>query len=156
MGYILEAVIGPESVLRKAVQGQPAAALVPLGQGIAMVPMTDEFFAAVTDGASERPLGFWKLPGGFERVLAEWSTAGPVGYVEAEYYGGFGGQRAALWVDGEVALGPLAASAGQQSSSEASPISQVLRQLGVRRNKRRDEFDVVGLGRHRHTSEWAA
>lgn len=156
MGYILEAVIGPEKVLRNAIQGQPAAALVTLGQGIAMVPMTDELFAAVTDGDSDRPLGFWKLPGGFERVLSDWSTAGPVGYVEAEYFGGFGGQRAALWVDGAVAVGPLAADASQQSTADASPISEVLRQLGVKRDNQGDEFDVVGLGRHRHTSEWAS
>jgi hypothetical protein len=156
VGYILEAVIGSERALREAVQGQPAAVLVTLGQGIAMVPMTDELFAAVTDGGSDRPLGFWKLPGGFERVLSDWSSAGPVGYVEAEYFGGFGGQRAALWVDGEVAVGPLAADATQQSAADASPISQVLGQLGVERDNHHDEFDTVGLGRHRHTSEWAA
>ena len=67
MGYILEAVIGSESRLRKAILDQPAAVVVPLRQGIAMVPMTDKLFSAVTDGSSERPLGFWKLPGGFER-----------------------------------------------------------------------------------------
>jgi hypothetical protein len=155
MGYILEAVVGSENVLRKAIQGQPAAVLVTLGQGIAMVPMTDELFAAVTDGGSDRPLGFWKLPGGFERVLSDWSSAGPVGYVEAEYFGGFGGQRAALWVDGEVAIGPLAADASQQSA-DGSPISQVLRHLGVNRDNQHDEFDVVGLGRHGHTSEWTS
>ncbi len=55
-----------------------------------MVPMTDELFDAVSDGASERPLGFWKLPGGFDRVLADWSTAGPIGYIEADYFAGDG------------------------------------------------------------------
>ena len=154
MGYILEAVIGSESVLRKAVNGQPAAELIPLAKGIAMVPMTDKLFAAVTDGTSDRPLGFWKLPGGFERVLSDWSSAGPVGYVEAEYFGGYGGQRAALWVDGEVAIGPLAADAGQQPEENRGPISEMLRHLGVKRGNRGDEFDAVGLGRHRHTSEW--
>jgi hypothetical protein len=156
MGYIIEAVVGPESVLRKVILEQPAAVVVPLGQGIAMVPMTDKLFAAVTDGASDRPLGFWKLPGGFDRVLSDWSYDGPVGYVEAEYFGGFGGQRAALWVDGEVTLGPLAADASQPPAAAGSPISEVLRQLGVKRDNQHDEFEVVGLGRHGHTSEWAA
>jgi len=156
MGYILEAVVGPENVLRKVMLDIPAAAVVPLGQGIAMVPMTDKLFAAVTDGASDRPLGFWKLPGGFDRVLAEWSCDGPVGYVEAEYFGGFGGQRAALWVDGEVSLGPLTADAGTPPVEGASPISQVLRQLGVKRDDKHDEFEVIGLGRHGHTSEWTS
>ena len=156
MFYILEAVIGPENVLRKVILEQQAAVVVPLGQGIAMVPMTDKLFAAVTDGAPERPLGFWKLPGGFAAVLADWSSDGPVGYVEAEYYGGFGGQRAALWVDGEVSLGPLVADAGRPPPASGSPISQVLRQLGVKRDGQGDEFDALDLGRHGHTSEWAS
>jgi hypothetical protein len=32
----------------------------------------------ITDGTSNHKLGFWKLPGGFDRVLAEWSSDGPV------------------------------------------------------------------------------
>jgi len=128
--------------------------LVPLRQGIAMVPMTDKLFAAVTDGTSERPMGFWKLPGGFEQVLSAWSSDGPVGYVEAEYFGGYGSQRAALWVDGEVALGPIAVEEGEPFPQAGSPISQILRDLGVKRGKHQDEFDAIGLGRHRHTSEW--
>jgi hypothetical protein len=154
MGYILEAVIGSEAVLRKVILEQPAAVLVPLRQHIAIVPMTDKLFAAVTDGTSERPLGFWKLPGGFEQVLSDWSSDGPVGYVEAEYFGGFGNQRAALWVDGEVSVGPLAVEEGEPFPKEGSPISQVLRHLGVKRGNQRDEFDAIGLGRHRHTSQW--
>jgi hypothetical protein len=154
MGYILEAVIGSEKVLRAAVRGQPGALLVKLRQGIAMVPMTDEFFAAVTDATSDRPMGFWKLPGGFERVLSAWSSAGPVGYIEAEFFGGDGTQRAALWANGELAVGPLSVEAGQRFAEAGSPISQVLRHLGVKRDNDHDEFDAVGLDRHRHTSEW--
>jgi prepilin-type processing-associated H-X9-DG protein len=156
MGYILEAVIGPERVLTEAVRDQPAAVLVKLGQGIAMVPMTDELFAAVTDATSDRPLGFWKLPGGFERVLSDWSSAGPVGYVEAEFFAGDGRQRAALWADGHVAVGPLTVDEGRRFAEAGSPISQLLRHLGVQRDADHDEFDSVGLGRHRHTAEWAS
>ncbi|MFZ4239691.1 hypothetical protein ACOZGD_31515 [Streptomyces murinus] len=71
--------------------------------------MTDEVFDAVTDGGTEGALGFWRLPGGFEKLLARWSAAGPVAYVEAEYFGGTGEQRAAVSADGELVLGPLGA-----------------------------------------------
>ncbi|MEV6305855.1 hypothetical protein AB0M02_41015 [Actinoplanes sp. NPDC051861] len=107
--------------------------------------MTDPLFDAVTDGTAERPLGFWKLPPGFDRELASWSSAGPVGYVEAEYFGGVGSQRAVLWDAGELVLGPL---------FEGSPISQLLRRLGVEPVGDSDEFDAVGLGRHRETEDW--
>jgi hypothetical protein len=154
MTYILEAIIGSEPALRKVILEQPNAVLVPLKQGVALVPMTDKFLSAVTDGTSDRSLGFWKLPGGFEPLLADWSEDGPVGYVEAEFYGGYGGQRAALWVDGKLALGPLADGDGARSAADGSPISQILRRLGVVKDNFYDEFDAVGLGRHRHTGEW--
>jgi hypothetical protein len=154
MGYIIEAVIGSENALRKVILEQPAAVLVPLQQGVAMVPMTDKLFSTVTDATADRPLGFWKLPGGFEQVLADWSADGPVAYVEAESYGGYGGERAALWVDGKLALGPLSVGEGDGPPADGSPISQVLRRLGVVKDNHDDEFDAVGLGSHQHTSEW--
>lgn len=39
--------------------------------------------------------------------------------------------------------------------SEPSPISRALARLGVTRAGARDEFDAVGLGRHRSTENWA-
>jgi hypothetical protein len=84
LGYTLEAVIGAAGALYVAVRRQPAAVLIPLRHDIGLVPMTDELFDAVTDGTAEQPLPFWKLPAGFDRELASWSSAGPVGYVEAE------------------------------------------------------------------------
>lgn len=159
MGYILEGVIGPERVLRKVILEQPTAVLVPLRQGMAVVPMTDKLVSTITDGTSNHKLGFWKLPGGFDQVLAEWSSDGPVAYVEAESYGGYGGQRAALWADGKLSLGPLAVDDGDDdgdgsAADGAGPISQVLRRLGVVKDNYTDEFEAVGLGRHNHTSEW--
>ncbi|NUO46553.1 MAG: hypothetical protein HOV82_31520 [Streptomyces sp.] len=69
--------------------------------------MTDQAFDAVTDGEATGVLGFWKLPGGFEGLLARWSVGGPVACVEAEYFGGVGEQRAAVRGGGSLALGPL-------------------------------------------------
>lgn len=156
MAYALEAIVGPENVLR-AVMDQPApgsAVLVVLRHGTAMLPMMNALFDAVTDGASEPPLGFWKLPGGFDRVLAEWSSAGPVAYIEAECFGGVGSQRAALWKDGHLAFGPMSIDDGQPWPGEGTPISQVLARLGVDRTGYIDEFDAVGLSDHRHTEDW--
>jgi hypothetical protein len=153
MGYTLEAIIGSPSALRAEVEDLPAAVLVPLAQGLAMVPMTDELFDAVTDGTSNRPLGF-RMPSGFDRVLATWSSVGPVSYVEADFFGGVGSQRAALWVGGELVLGPLSVDDNQPFEDAGSPISQVLRHLGVAQANYRDEFEAVGLGRHRDTADW--
>ncbi|MEV2191868.1 hypothetical protein AB0I02_12855 [Streptomyces phaeochromogenes] len=118
--------------------------------------MTDEVFDAVTDGSSAGALGFWLLPGGFEKVLAQWSAAGPVAYVEADYFGGVGEQRAAVWADGALVLGPLDVPARRRFSRAVSPISQALRRLGARRSLGEDEFDAVGLDRHRGNNGWVS
>jgi ketosteroid isomerase-like protein len=85
MGYALHAVIAEAELWRGTSRDVAAARLAPLGQGLSLMPMTDELFDAVTDGSSAGPLGFWRLPGSFDRLLADWSAAGPVAYVEAEY-----------------------------------------------------------------------
>lgn len=95
------------AVHARRVAGVPESQVVPLGQGLSLMPMTDEVFDAVTDGSGGGGLGFWRLPGGFGTLLARWSAAGPIAYVEAEYFGGVGEQRAAVWVGGALALGPL-------------------------------------------------
>jgi len=156
VSYALQAILASATTLSGVLgrQGGIQALVVPLRLDVAMVPMTDELFDAVTDGSSESPLGFWKLPGGFDRVLAAWSTSGPIGYVEVEYFGGVGGQRAALWTAGRLAVGPLSVEEGQTWPAEGSPISQILARLGVDRGGHHDEFDAVGLAEHRDTADW--
>jgi hypothetical protein len=154
MGYTLEAIIGSWGVLRAAVRSQPAAALVSLPQNLAMVPMTDALVDAVTDASSQRLLGFRKLPAGFDRVLSAWSYGGPVAYIEASFFALIGSQRAALWADGRLALGPLSVDEGEPFVDAGSPISQVLRHLGVRRANYHDEFEAIGLNHRRRTADW--
>lgn len=154
MSYELQAVIAGDEVLRVASGEVPGSQVVPLGQGLSLMPMTDAVFAAVTDGSEGGTLGFWRLPGGFDTLLARWSAAGPIAYVEAEYFGGVGEQRAALWADGALTLGPLDEPTKQGPSRAVSPVSQVLRRLGARRSPGEDEFEAVGLDRHRNTEDW--
>ncbi|MEU6275769.1 hypothetical protein ABZ871_25650 [Streptomyces populi] len=111
--------------------------------------MTDEFFDAVTDGSAVGPLGFWRLPGGFDALLATWSAAGPVACVEAEHFGGTGEQRAVVRADGTWAPGPLDTPTKKRFSRAITPISQALRRLDATRSLGEDEFDAVGLHRHR-------
>ncbi|WP_406335812.1 hypothetical protein [Streptomyces sp. NBC_00203] len=156
MGYDLQAVIAGGEVLRAASRDLPAARLAPLGQGLLLMPMTDVLFDSVANGGDAATLGFWRLPGGFEKTLADWSTAGPVAYMEAEYFGGVGEQQAAAWDGGTLVLGPLHVREGQPFPSAGSAISQALRRLGVMASPGEDEFTAVGLDRHRHGEGWIA
>ena len=131
----------------------PAAGSVPPGQGLAPIPVTGGLFDSVTDGDVPHPLGFRWLPGGFEHRLTARSAAGPVAFVKAEYFGGAGEQRAAVWADGDLVLGPRWVAVGQRCPAAGSPVSQALRQLGVVARGGEDEFAAVGLGRHRHSED---
>lgn len=151
MGFCLEAVIAEEAVLRPLAEDAP---VVPLHGPLSMLPMTDEYFDAVSVPDAPGVDGFWKMPAGFGSSLAACSERGPVAYVEADYFGGAGTQSAQVWHGGTVVLGPLRLAVGERPPSDGSPISQALRALGVRRGLRLDEFDAVRLGRYRWTEEW--
>ncbi|MFE7077240.1 hypothetical protein ACFU96_44860 [Streptomyces sp. NPDC057620] len=154
MGYDLQAVIAEGEALRGVARDLPAARLAPIGQGLSLMPMTDALFDSAAGGSGVSALGFWRLPGGFEKTLAAWSTGGPVAYVEAEYFGGVGEQQAAVWDGGIIVLGPLHVEEGQPFPSAGSPISQALRRLGVVARSGEDEFSTAGLNRHRHGEAW--
>ncbi|WP_331735789.1 hypothetical protein OG333_37535 (plasmid) [Streptomyces anulatus] len=154
MGYDLQAVIAGEDALRGAARDLSAARLASIGQGLSLMPMTDALFDSVADGSGVGALGFRRLPGGFEKALAAWSAGGPVAYVEAEYFGGVGEQRAAVWDGGTIVLGPLYVEEGQPFPPAGSAISQALRRLGVVASAGEDKFSAVSLGRHRHDEAW--
>ncbi|MCX4444645.1 hypothetical protein [Streptomyces albidoflavus] len=154
MGYDLQAVIAEGEALQCVARYLPAARPASIGQGLSLMPMTDALFDSVADGSAVGALGFQRLPGGFEKALAAWSAFGPVAYVEAEYFGGVGEQRAAVWDGGTIVLGPLHVEEGQLFQPAGSPISQALRCLGVVASADEDEFSAVGLDRHRHGEAW--
>jgi hypothetical protein len=116
--------------------------------------MTDAFFDAVTVTGAPQLDGFWKAPAGFGSALAACSANGPVAYVEAEYFGGVGEQSVEVWDSGKVVLGPLSLAEKAPIPAADTPISQALRRLGVTKGDYHDEFDAVGLGRHRDTDDW--
>ncbi|MEU8415793.1 hypothetical protein AB0C24_23655 [Amycolatopsis japonica] len=154
MGYRLQAVIASDNVLRDLADTVEEANIVPLSQHLALLPMSDAYFDAVTVPGAPKLVGFWKVPRGFGSRLVACSATGPVAYVEAEYFGGTGTQTAQVWNDGEVVLGPLQLAEKQPIPASGSPISQALRQLGVVKGDHVDEFDAIGLGRQRDTDDW--
>jgi hypothetical protein len=123
VGYQLQAVLAAADLLTARAADLPEAAVVPLDHGMALVPMTERLADALDSGAPDpgtESLRFVWLPNGFDRVLADWSAAGPVAYVEADYFGGVGSQRAVVWLRGEVVLGPLGVAPGQPHGPRAA------------------------------------
>ncbi|MBE1498163.1 hypothetical protein H4696_005263 [Amycolatopsis lexingtonensis] len=154
MGYQLQGVIATRPVLRSLAGTVEEACIVPLAGHLCLLPMTDALFDAVTVAGAAGLDGFWKAPAGFGDALAACSVGGPVTYVEADYFGGRGTQSAQVWDGGRVVLGLLHLAEGEPTPAGGSPISRALRRLGVAKGEHFDEFDAVGLGRHRETGGW--
>ncbi|HWM04281.1 MAG TPA: hypothetical protein VNP92_18245 [Actinophytocola sp.] len=178
--YELAAVLGEVDALTAMARVHPSARVVPLDvEPLALLPVTAELAAEVTPAAL-CSLGMDRLPGGTElarRCRDEWLT-GPesgfhvltpgvaalveagsvistVAYVEADYLGREGRQAAAVWRAGVLVTGPLLLGRQEAFTAGTAPISVALRALGVAGAGRRDEFVVAGLGRRRHTEDWA-
>lgn len=140
MSYEIDAFIGRRSDLEEWKQRFPSVAVCFIGHDLALVPLTYDFLEELRTG--------FGLQGASEQQLAEaWGTEASrittVAFVSAGYFGGAGGQEAAVWTNGAVV----------QRNIE---IDEALRLLGVQKEAGRDEFDTVGLGRYRSNAAWAA
>lgn len=149
MAYTLRAVIAGCDAFADPPAWIADSAVIPLPQGICMVPLTEAVRHAF--GPADRPWLyethsiFTHLPEGLVAQLRELSRGGRVAYVEAEYFGGAGEQRSVVWEAG-AALGE------PEESSHA--INDALRSLGVQAAEGADRFDTLGLGRHRSVDDW--
>ena len=120
--------------------------MVRLEQDFEMLPFTDAFIQK--DQISFLPLsdeGLEQLPENVKSLCAKYSVNGQMAYVEAEFFGGEGVQGCAVFRNGETVLGPVVGDAA---------INEALIMLGAGKLTSGDEFDAVGLNRHRNTDAW--
>jgi hypothetical protein len=150
LAYQLQAFLGPREVLEPLRTAFRGARLVPLlAEPLVLSPFVQVLRSAVqARGADEErgwPFSFLSRRGA--RAVQDVCTAGSFVYVDAEFFGGAGHQSAVGFQDGAPAFGPVAAR---------DAINQALRFLGVQPAGKQDEFDTVGLFRHRSTDAWYA
>jgi hypothetical protein len=143
MSYYLQALIGSKEVLDALASEFQHASVIPLAQGMALIPLTDQLHCEI--GKGDTAEGFEKLSPAVSKWAQRISSAAPVTYVEAEFFGGVGGQTAVVWSQGAKVTGPI---------HSENAINQALRMLGVQMGNAHGEFDAMGLGRHRHTDDW--
>lgn len=143
MGFCLQAIIGAQQTMLRHAPDFRNAQVVPLAQGMAMIPLTDELYSEI--GVGGEVDFFYKLSTHVEEWGERISDESPVAYIEADFFGSIGDQSALVWRDGSRCLGPL---------HTGNAINDALHLLGARGNSPLDEFDSVGLGRHRDTAAW--
>jgi hypothetical protein len=172
MAYVLNALV----VELAADPAFPGLQIVPLARGKGLIPLTDAFWTRGGHRSSQPILREWETRRApdddfdaaderaayIEQALSAFahiseicialSIRGPVAYLEVNLFGGSGGQASAVWEQGRMTLGPLIAQ---------DAINQALSKLGVARKSScstptglGDEFEMLGLGRHRFTGDW--
>jgi hypothetical protein len=144
MAYTIQSIVAKAGVFPT----QPLDHLkaVSLEQGIEMVPLTTR--ARRHYGIPRCPLTFGEaseLPQALTELCCQLSRRGTVAYIEADLFGGYGAKAHVIF-NGGAALGPAVVS--------KSAINGALRALGVSASGAFDEFDAVGLGKHRFTDKW--
>ena len=106
--------------------------------GLVILPLREIDLDSLHATHSDEAGGFQYLSKQFLDELRRSSDQGPLAYFETEYFGGLGGQGAAVFQDGELIFGPQWAEIG--------PINHALKLLGVSiRPPAQDEFETIGL-----------
>jgi hypothetical protein len=148
MGHNVTGLIAIGSLLERFSIDHGLHPPVALTAGLAILALSDEDLdLLVSNSNSGHVEGFTHLSEQLTRVLQTASATTPIMYFETDYFGGVGLQGAAVFRGADTLYGPEVAEIG--------PINGALRTLGVQvRAPARDEFDTVGLQRHRHTEEW--
>ena len=150
----VKALIADESQLRQTMAALSNAVICPLRDGFALVPITDGLAAELAQFAPSAEASWLPdMKPGVRQIALRISSDSPVAYVSTEYFGGDGGQDAMAWSQGEVIFSPQ--SQGYGEAWPNTSISRALRAIGVIAEQGKDEFDTLGLGRHRETHRWA-
>jgi hypothetical protein len=140
VGHNIRGLIGTPSVLARASALGLDAPAISLGAGLAWIPVSEELQDRLDERSSIATAPgdprFVHFCGVLPAVLAEVSRVGPVAYIETSYTGGVGTQAATAY------------DRGQRVPAHGL-VNEALRVLGVAAPTHGDEWDAVGLTRHR-------
>jgi hypothetical protein len=152
MGYELAAAIATSKILQAPTfRKYDNVKEVELNGGFILLPIGDALYDEILAKSPELQMTedpypkFGFLPQFLVNWFVELSFTCELGYIEADYAGGAGMQSSIAWKNGELSFPP---------NHDKDAIDQMLKQLGVLRTKGLDEFEVVGLARHRRMEDW--
>ncbi len=146
MGYHLQAFICKNSDSNLLAEPFDKVKAIELGKDLTLIPMTEELYdqinsLVVSDSVSK----FAYLTEHIESQVLKFIGNAKVAYIEADYFGGQGGQMAIIWKNNKR---EYFVEYGQDC------INEVLKIFGIKARLFADEFDTLGLGRHRNTIDW--
>lgn len=129
--------------------GEEKIQIIPLKKGISLIPFPPEFIKCLNKkygmNIDEYEADFEDFPKDVENWILALSQGDGVAYVVATSFGGEGWQHGTFLKNGKEI--PVVCN-------DNGYINSVLRLLGVEKEGGMDEFDTIGLGRCRRTSDW--
>ena len=159
MSHQIQGFIAAAESLRRAAVELPGAQVIPLSLGFSFLPVTEQLAGDLEPAPFEH---LERLTTRLNAWAEKVSITIPVAYVETDYFGGEGCQAAMVWVEGRKVFGPFRTSdLWKDGKFMPTPllegaINQAVRFIGVKRGSVRDEFDALGLGKHRSNDSWLA
>jgi hypothetical protein len=148
MTHIVTGLIARQGLLAPIAESWLMSSPIGLVQGFELLPLQkndiDRIFGSST--RSSIAADFERLSTELIEGLMNVSTNALILYFETEYFGGDGSQGAALFHEGRVVF---------IQTGSIGPINRGLALLGVRvATPAIDEFQSIGLDRHRATEDW--
>lgn len=146
MGYTLKTFLCKQQDAVQLTKNFDTAFQINLDQNLCLIPMTDDLFDQMNENADTTPLGgFVYFNETIEDKIVVMIKNIKMAYVEAEYFGGQGGQSAIVWDNGKRV---------KILGFGKNIINQVLQDFEVVTINDKDEFDTLSLGRYRDTENW--
>jgi hypothetical protein len=142
MGHCIRAIVTSRDVADQLRALYPQLPLVTARQGYVILPVDDHFLDSVTESRPPQSTATFMLQTNtFCNLLVELSRLGTLAYIETDYFGGNGAQRAAVFREGKVAMEPEWRKSGV--------INRALKLIGVKRGLLGDRFAALGLPEYR-------
>jgi hypothetical protein len=147
VAYCLHALIGPTEALRTVTHSHLRPP-VELDSGFSLMPIDDE---RLDEDEAIYPSDIDAMQTHLHDAVAPASRGTVIAYVVHETFGGGPPDSGAVvWSDGLVVYEEWV----EDAPREIEPTALALRLIGVVAEPGIDEFDTIGLGRHRMTEDW--
>lgn len=156
MPFEIRALVAKKVILTELAHKFSSARVVDLVDDLGLFPLTEAFEHELGEDIAY-PFEGLRLSAGVAGLAAEESVTGPVVYIEAEYGAGKNHQASVIYIDGRIDKGPLIDDTlwdPREAELQDRPVDQALRAVGVVADRDSDEWDAVGLTRHRCTDDW--
>ena len=146
MGYSLQTFVGKYDDLEILIESYDSAAIKRLEQDLCLILLTEDLFNQINKHISSNSIkSFEYLTENLEREILKTIKGKMIAYMEADYFGGQGGQSGVIWKNGKRI---------SYLENDDNAINSILKTFGVISIKGKDEFDTLEFGLLKSDRSW--